>query len=86
MNGYDLLNVFAVPKLPDVVLERVGLTLAGTETEAEAVSRSASRSKLRTAADHTNATIKLAEIVDSIDSKWHCQRLMMFELSNYFSD
>ena len=88
LSGYDLLNgyVFPVLKLPDVVLEGVGLTSAGTETEAEAVSKPDSRSKLRTAADHTNATIKLAEIVDSIDSKWHYQQLMMFELSNYFSD
>ena len=87
-SGFDLLNgyVFPVLKLPDVVLEGVGLTSAGTETEAEAVSKPDSRSKLRTAADHTNATIKLAEIVDSIDSKWHYQQLMMFELSNYFSD
>ena len=75
MNGYDLLNVFAVPKLPDVVLERVGLTLAGTETEAEAVSKSDSRSKLRTAADYMNATIKLAEIANSMDASWQYQQL-----------
>ena len=78
LSGYDLLNgyVVAVLKLPDVVLEWVGLTLAGTETEAEAVSRSASRSKLRTAADYMNATIKLARIVDSIDTDWQCQQLL----------
>ena len=78
LSGYDLLNgyVFAVLKLPDVVSEWVGLTLAGTETVTEAVSKSDSRSKLRTAADYMNATIKLAEIVDGIDTDWQCKQLL----------
>ena len=78
LTGYDLLNgyVVAVLKLPEVVLEWVGLTLAGTETVTEAVSKSDSRSKLRTAADYTTATIKLAAIVDRMDARWQCQQLM----------